>query len=160
MANADAAVEIEFHIPTNIRLKLDSARVEARVGNKIAAFIRRRIGSRVSLRSGTSLNQTGDLIRSIKYDKKAGVVRPSVRTRPGASPRARSNFGIMKIYISGKFRRDGYQRLERTDPMGSEDPKLLNKIPQWTQQAINSELKAGRASLVDELRRSLDRGRR
>ena len=157
MAGPDGDVDIEFHLPLKMTFRLDEARVERAVGNRLAKHIRGRIRQGTGLRTGTDLKETGSLIRSIRYDRKAGVVRPSTRRRQGVSNRAGSNYGLMRIYISGKFRKQGYQRLEPADPMGSRDPNMRARVAGWVQEAVDDEVRAGRASIWDIGRR---RGRR
>lgn len=147
-------VEIDFDIPINLRLKLDSQRVEAAVGRKIAAWTKKRIRAGRGLRRGQTLRDTDKLLKSIKYSKYSGVVRPTGR-RSDVTKRAGGNYGLMRIHISGKYRKKGYQRLEYTDPMGSNDPKLPTLISQWLEEAIAKELASGRGSLLAELQRSL-----
>ena len=159
MAVGDGGLEIDFDIPLRMRFQFDATRVERRVGTKLANAVRKRIRAGIGLRSGTDLKETGALIRSIRYNRHTGTVRPSTKTRQDVSTRARSNYGLMKIYISGKFRRKGYQRLEPTDPMGTEDAALHAAKVQMVQEAIEAEIKAGKANIIDEIRRR-SRGRR
>ncbi len=150
----DGGIEVDLsNFPLDWRLRLDSERIMRKVGNKVAARVRRRMKTRKGMRSGQDLNNTGALIRSVKYDRREGVVRPSVRTRSDVSRRVRSNYGLYRVHLSGKYRRIGYQRLEPMDALGTEDPATWQDIEQLVEQAVAKELKSGRGGLVGELKR-------
>lgn len=86
-------MQYHLEVPINIRLKLDSARIEQAIGGKVATSIRRLLNSGKapggkSLRtpkdhgeSGSTskapLRRSGQLIRSIRYSRSSGTVGPS-----------------------------------------------------------------------------------
>lgn len=154
-------VTVEITVPVVTGLDLDEATLHKKVGQALATDIRK------SLRAGrqpdggtlpdpipakgvgTPLNRSGKLIDSIKY--RDGWVAPSTNLRSDVGKRARSNFGLMKILISGIFwprhrytvsKKWGLYRAEKAsipgaqqhavrpmiDPLGSQDPKLPEKI--------------------------------
>lgn len=139
-------IEIEVELPVGMRLDFDRDKVLATAGRQHARAIRQRIRNREGLRPGQTLRKTGRLIRSIKYDDENGVILPTGR-RPDGSRRVRTNFALMLVHISGKYRREGYQRLEFTDPMGFKDPKMRKKLVRAIQDALNKEIPPGRITM-------------
>ena len=154
---------VDLNFPLSIRLALDSAEVEKKVGTKLATAIRKRLRKGVdahgealpALKTGKRpLKSTGKLLRSIKYQRKLGFVAPSVRSnRDDISKRARSNFGLMAIQISGVFRKGSSASREPIDPMGAQADSTLKTMQAATTDEVNRQLAKGQAGLVLELKR-------
>lgn len=137
-------VNVEVTVPVIDGLELDEDKLFSRTGTALATEIRK------SLKKGqqpdgtplpqpqpgkdvrTPLRRSGELIDSIK--QRDGVVSPSTSPRPELGSRARSNFGLLKILLSGKFQRKGKpegavsKARGSIDPLGSADPKLGERV--------------------------------
>lgn len=161
LARDTQAVRVEITVPVVTGLDIDESTLYKKVGQQLATDIRK------SLRAGrnpdgkplpdpipakgvgTPLNRSGKLIDSIKY--RDGWVAPSANLRADVGKRARSNFGLMKILLSGIFwpryrytvsKRWGLYRAEKAgipgaqitasrptiDPLGSLDPNLPKRV--------------------------------
>ena len=154
---------VDLNFPLSIRLALDSAEVEKKVGTKLATAIRKRLRKGVDAQGEAlpppktgkrPLKSTGKLLRSIKYQRRLGFVAPSVRSnRDDISKRARSNFGLMSIQISGVFRKGSSASREPIDPMGAQADSTLKTMQATTTDEVNRQLSRGRAGLILELKR-------
>lgn len=160
MEKADFEIGVDLSKwPLSVRLRLDSGRVSAAVGRKVAAAVRRRIRAGIGLRSGQTLNESGRLIRSISYNKRIGIVAPNFRSREDVSKRVKNNYALMLVHIYGKYKKNAYRlgrgyRSEYSDPMGTNDRSMWKDIEKWTEDAIAKELKSGKSGLIMELRRN------
>ena len=137
--------------PRFLELKLNASKIQRTVGRMVTRAVKRRIRAGRGLRAGQDLRETGKLIRSIRYDRFHQDVRPSTRPRSDVSRRARSSFGLMRIHISGKYRRTGRQRRERTDPMGSKDLRFQIQVRQWLKATIRDDFEQRRAKIQGRL---------
>ena len=146
-------IEVDFkRIPLRLRLKLDTAKLSARIGREVAKAVKKRLRRGGGTRDGQDLKETGRLIRSIRYNKRLEQVMPQGK-RADVSRRAGGNFGLMKIHISGKYRREGIQRTEATDPMGTNDPTLVKVINDALEKGLAKQLRSGNTQLINKLRR-------
>lgn len=112
-------------------------------------------GARKRTGNGRSLNRTGSLIKSIKYDPRTRAVRPKgFRDDLGGKLRGRQE-SLLWVLIHTFRHRDGTQ----IDPMGV-DQALGNSVRGRMARALDAELKRPGSGLVAELRRIRPRGRR
>ena len=104
-----AKFKLEFELPVMTQLKLKRDDVNAAGGKALAKAIRKNIRSgkdasgkplpsRPGQKGSAPLNNTGKLVRGIKYYPEAERVGPSSRKRRDVSSRARSSFGLMMIH--------------------------------------------------------------
>lgn len=173
---------VDLNFPVNIRLGLNGDAVTRKVGQRLATKIRSRLrkgldgdGSPLPrpLSGGKPLNNTGLLIKSIKYVPRLGMVLPSTGIREGAydkprkssqiSSRARSNFGLMTIHISGIYTRKGASSSRSRpdiDPMGQGSDENRKIIETETNREISRQLARGEAGLLLELGKTFRGARR
>lgn len=140
-------LEITMTIPIfeSIELTKESeALLYKRVGQALASDIRKSLRAGVAgdgtplpapqglgndKRVKSPLNRTGKLIDSIKY--RGGIVAPSTNTRPEVGKRARSNFGLNNILVSGRLHGRHKQNAKvygPVDPLGALDDKLGDRV--------------------------------
>lgn len=154
---------VRFNIPTRIRLKINGDRLKKAIGASVAAAVRRRLTRGqdgdgrplpAPIAGNSPLNRTGELIKSIKYWARLGIVGPSTFARPDVSERARSNFGLMKIHISGIYSKagDAVDRPDLVDPMGSNSLETFQTIEKAGTKEIARQLQKGQAGLILELK--------
>lgn len=153
------AITISVDVPFNMRLRFDGEKVAQSVGRKVASKIRRKLKKGedydgnalpVGKDGGPGLNDTGRLIKSIKYRKGTATIEPTGK-REDVSKRAGGNFGLLSIHIQTRD----------IDPLGTGSGKQLDKdLNEQTEKEIAKQIKSGKATLVGELRRAVGGGRR
>ena len=135
------------------RIKMNSDELAFQVGRKIATAVRKRLrkgqadaGSalpQVKRGGRTVLNDSGKLIRSIKYDKKLREIAPKGKRRDGHKWNksvGNRNAAIMAVHI---------HTLE-IDPLGSEDfGPMFEEI---AAKEIQRQIDRGEFSLVHDMR--------
>jgi hypothetical protein len=138
---------VDIEIPEFTGVDFDQEQVFKALGNAHAKTIRNRLKAGVGgdgralpapkprrkmEPAGRPLHRTGSLINSIKYRR--GLIAPSTTTRVELGKRARSNFGLMAIHISGvytsKHRPPSPRTIERgaIDPLGSFSDTLNDEL--------------------------------
>ena len=134
------------------RLKMDSPAIQRKVGQKIATKIRARIkkgsDSKGSLPNTKRderpiLNDTGRLIRSIKYRKKMRDVAPSGTRRDGHKYNKKSRNKNASVFAIQVFTKD-------IDPLNADEyTGLIEKI---AAAEIQKQIDSGKFSLLHEMR--------
>jgi len=163
-SSTSGGLVVRFNIPLRMRLKINGDKLKRAIGASVAAATRRRLtqgqdGDGRPLpapESGTPpLQRTGVMIKSIKYWARMGIVAPSTTARPDVSARARSNFGLMSIHISGIYSKDGdaVDRPALVDPMGQNSPETFKAIEKSGTKELARQLKKNEAGLLLELQR-------
>lgn len=166
-------LQVDLNFPTAIRLRIDGDKVKKAIGNGVAAAVRSRLrqgldgdGSPLPAPAsgGAPLNARGSLIRSIRYDPRLGFVLPRTTRREDVSKRARSNFGLMAILISGVFvprgRQQSTDRPMLVDPMGSDQPSTVKLVEEFGAKELKRQEQSGELGLVLELKRSYRQAKR
>ena len=155
---------VSIEIP-NLELEIDINKLTRAVGHTVAANVRKRLkagldgdGSPLPApqADNSPFDRTGELIKSIKYYPKMGMVAPSTWTRQGVGRRARSNFGLMSILIANVFTRKGKaqnsSRPDPTDPMGSMSPKTREIIEKAAAKELARQANKGETKVVNNRR--------
>ncbi len=159
---------IEVRVPTIMRLRFDSERVLARIGNRLAANARAMLktsrtyeGSMLPTSADDEeddggpidLNETGELLSKIRWDRKTQSIRP-VGKHSRASKRAGSAYGLLAILMSGRGRNRQRVR-EEFDPFGTgAQGKIYEDAAAFLQTAIDREIASGKSSLIGEAYRT------
>ena len=173
----DSPLLVDLNFPATIRLRIDSAELEKRVGKKLATSVRKRIRKGLDAEGkplpkpefakgkGRPFFDTGKMVRSIKFQRsraqkdkgsrqKFSFVGPSTRpNRSELSARAYSSFGLMSIQMRGIFKQGKQRSRPQVDAMGAESPSTLAIIQRETQGEVDRQLKSGRYGLELELQR-------
>lgn len=169
---------VDLNFPATIRLHLDSAEVEKRVGRKIATAVRKRIRKgldaygealpkpKFAEGKGRAFFDTGRMVRSIKFQRsrvasdgkasrgKFSFVGPSTRrNRNELSTRAYSSFGLMSIQMRGIFQQGKVRSRPQVDAMGADAPTTLGIMQRETEAEVARQLASGRYGLQLELGR-------
>lgn len=168
----DGLLSVHIDIPARAQLYISRDKLLKAIGNSVASNIRKRLSAGIDgdgsplptpQTGNTPFNRTGELIKSIKYYSKSGMVSPGMWTRQGIGRRARSNFGLMSILIANVFTRKGKpqnpSRPEPKDPMGSLSPKTVEIIEKAAAREVARQLKKGEMGLILDLRRKWQAGR-
>jgi len=151
-----ALIDYKLTVPVTISLKLDAAKIERAVGGMVATNIRRMMKSGQvpggkALRApkdpkiGTAMNRTGQLIRSIRYHSRAGLVAPGgTRNDPGRTRGRhwRRNYAVYAILVRSNLQ-----------PGLEVDDDLARKMSAKAEEAIARQLRRPGAGLVGEMRR-------
>lgn len=162
LARSQQGLQVQIEVPVVEGLDFDQEAFYRATGQRVATEVRSSLRAGEEYASGAALpqpqpgkgvgsplNRTGALIASIKY--RGGWVHPSTNTRRDVSKRARSNFGLMAIHLSGIYWRryadlttSGRKAMAKgratfrpratIDPMGTLSPNLPDKV----QAAANS----------------------
>jgi hypothetical protein len=139
-----------MEFPTEIRLKLDGSKVRDKVGQKLARDVKARLsegdGADGSLpanktNSNPPLNATGELIRSVRYNKKAGLVLPA-----GTRADGKRNMAILAMNIATR------PDLEAADPFGVSE-EMNDSANAAAEKEIARQLESGECSLLAELKK-------
>lgn len=154
-------------VPVTIRLRLDSAKIERAVGGRVATHVRKLLkGGRApggkALRtpqdhgepgspSRAPLQRTGQLIRSIRYQARSGLVAPAgVRSDPGRTRGRhwRRNYAVYAILVRSHLQ-----------PGLEVDDDTAELMSRTAAEQIQRQLASPRGGLRAELRR-ISRGYR
>jgi len=171
--------------PTSLRMRINEAKMERNVGNRLATLIKKRLRAGLDgdgqaiptakTASNPAINRTGELIKSIRY--KDGWVAPGwskYRPEKGPGMNVRTNFGLMIVLLSGLnvnrakryTRKDGEPRQPMPkygDLMGAESPKQQEQLMDLARREIKRQLDSGEIGIIAELRgvaKQAKRGRR
>lgn len=160
-------ITIDIDVPLSVALDLDKAKLVSVVGNRVARTVRKRLRAGLDgdgapahqPRDGTPFKSSGRLIRDLRYNKRAGVVAPSTRTRSDAtSDRVKSSYAIMMVGISGA------EDWEWRDPMGSfndaQHADAMTGVEQELQKQLDKGALVGKRAKPRVGRRGGRRGRR
>jgi len=135
--------------PAKMRIKINRPKIEQVMGRRLAALIRARLRSGaqaggsmpVPVRGGRPFNQSGRLIRSIKYQ--GGHVRATGRRKDGHKWSSRvqnRNHAILAIQVATRG----------IDPLGV-STKIEAEIARVAEAEIARQLSAGEGGLLAEL---------
>lgn len=150
-------LKVEITTPTRLFVQFDRDAVLKVVGQKLADDARKAMRAGRSRTgealpdpepkakdepAGRPLNDTGRLIRDLRYDKKLKQVMPSTFPRADVSNRARNSFGLLKIHI-----RNAELSENPIDPLGTQDPALAETAAKYAQKALDNLATTGKLTL-------------
>lgn len=145
--------KIDF--PAHLRLQIDGDKVRDKVGQRISRVVKARLKDGVGAEgsmpppkptrafepAGRPLHRTGQMIRSVRYDKKNSVILPSGKRDDG-----KRNVAIMFIQLAER------PDLAATDPMGVTDA-MESDANAAAEKEIARQFSSGEYGLIAELRR-------
>ena len=134
-------------IPTRIRIKLDADKLLNEIGKKIASKARKHIRAGESFDGdplpapeggGAPLNDTGRLLRSLRYSKRTKSIQPS-----GKHDNGKKNVAILAIQIAK----------QEIDPLGTTGTQLDEALQQIAQIEIDKMAAKRKIQLLTEIKR-------
>jgi hypothetical protein len=143
-----------------LRLFVDADKLVRNVGRRLATKVKKAIKRGTTYdgrRSDYELDQSGELLKGIRYHK-WGAVAPSTRRRKDVSDKAWSSYGLIAILTSEPWATAHGAPV--IDPFGAQSKERVAKdVAELTAKDVARQVKKGEAGLIKELRNSA-KGRR